>query len=118
MPSPYDPRSYAHRYNLPKPGDRFSASERRKKQQDADFWSSVGAALPGVGGVAGGLIGAGLGGPAGASLGAGLGGALGQGIGSFAANHAQSGQSELDEASQEKDLLMAMLAQYYGSGAL
>lgn len=118
MPSPYDPAAYAHRFNMPRPKNRYSAEERRKKQKDADFWSSVGAALPGIGGIAGGIIGGAVGGIPGAGLGASLGGAAGQGLGSFATNHAQGGQEELDEASQERDLLMAMLAQYYGSAGL
>lgn len=118
MSSPYSPQHYAHRYSIQKPKPRFSASERRKKQQDADFWGSVGSAIPGLTGLAGGAIGAAFGGVPGASLGASLGGMAGQGLGSFATNHAQTQQAELDEGRQEQDLLMAMLAQYYGGAAL
>ena len=101
---------------MQRPQSRYSAEERRKKQGDSDFWSGVGATLPGIGGIAGGLIGAGLGGPAGATLGASLGGAAGQGLGSFATNHALSGQRELDEDTQKQDLLYAALADFYRQG--
>ena len=112
--SPYSPQSY--RRDIARPKSRFSANERRKKQGDNDFWSSIGSMLPGIGGVAGGVIGGIAGGPAGATLGASLGGAAGSGIGSFATNHALSGQRELDEDTQQQDLLYAALADFYRSG--
>lgn len=124
MPSPYDPATYRARHQIDRPQSRFSAAQRRKKQGESDFWSNVGAALPGVGSVLGGTIGAigagaatgGMGALQGAQLGAALGGAGGSALGSFATNSALSGQRELDEDTQQQDLLYAALADFYRSG--